>query len=86
MAVSCGVGHQCGSDSALLCLWHKLAATTLIPPHTWEPPYAEGVALKSKKKKRKQKEQTSKKIRRPKNYDLQSFEQTIYKKKKKPYK
>ena len=46
-AISCGVGHRRGSDPSML--W--LAAVAPIQPLTWEPPYAEGVALKSKKKK-----------------------------------
>ena len=50
IAVSCAVDHTCGSDTALLWLRHRLAAVTLIGPLTWEPPYAEGVALKRKKK------------------------------------
>ena len=33
-------------DPALLWLWNRLAATALIRPRAWEPPYAEGVALK----------------------------------------
>ena len=27
--MSCGVAHRCGLDSALLCLWRRLAATAL---------------------------------------------------------
>ena len=49
--MSCGVGHRCGSDLALLS--RRLADTALIRPLAWEPPYAMGVALKKKKKKRK---------------------------------
>ena len=49
--MSCGGSHQHGSDP--LWLWHRPAAVALIPPLAWEPPYAAGVALKSKKKKRK---------------------------------
>ena len=45
--MSCDVVHRCGSDPALLWLWCRLAAG----PLAWEPPYAMGVALKSKKKK-----------------------------------
>ena len=29
-AVSCGIGHRCGSDLTLLWLWHRPAATALI--------------------------------------------------------
>ena len=51
VAVSCGVGCRCGSDTALLCLWHRLVATTLIRPLAWEPPYAVGVAQEIAKNK-----------------------------------
>ena len=33
-------------DPALLWLWCKRAATALIGPLGWEPPYAEGLAIK----------------------------------------
>ena len=36
---------------ALLWLWHRLAATALIRPLAWEPPYAAGVALEKTKNK-----------------------------------
>ena len=51
--MSCGVGHRLGSDLALLRLWHRLAATALIPPLARESPYAVGVALKRQRKKEK---------------------------------
>ena len=38
IAVSCGVGHRCGSDLALLWLWHRLAAIVPIWPLTWNRP------------------------------------------------
>ena len=47
--MSRGVGCRRGSDPALPWLWLWLAATALIGPLAWEPPYAAGVALKSKK-------------------------------------
>ena len=37
-------------DLALLWLWRKPAATALIQPLAWEPPYASGSALQRKKK------------------------------------
>ena len=46
IAVSCGVGHRCGSDSALLWLWPRSVATPPIQPLAWEPPYAVSTALK----------------------------------------
>ena len=51
VVVSCGVGRRCGSDPTWLWLWCRLAATAPIQPLTWEPPYAAGAALKSKKTK-----------------------------------
>ena len=48
--MSCGVGHRCSLELALLWLWHRLAATALIRPLTWESPYAVGAALKGPKK------------------------------------
>jgi len=44
--LSCGVGRRRSSDLVLLWLWHRLAATALIRPLAWEPPYALGMALK----------------------------------------
>ena len=52
LPVSCGVGHRRGSDSALLWLWHRPAATAPIQPLAWEPPWATRGALKRQKKKR----------------------------------
>ena len=64
IAVSCGVGHRCGS---LLWLWHRLAATTPIRPLAREPPYAAGaaqeMAKRQKKKKKKKKRADVKKLR-----------------------
>ena len=51
--MSCGVVHRSGSDPMLLWLWHSLAAVVLTGPLAWEPTYAIGVALESKKKKKK---------------------------------
>ena len=51
--MSCGVGHRQGLDAALLWLWCKPAAITLIRPLAWEPPYAVGAALKGQKDKKK---------------------------------
>ena len=36
--------------------WHWPAATAVIGPLAWEPPYAAGVALKDRKQKQKQNE------------------------------
>ena len=49
--MSCGVGRRPGSDLALL--WCRLAATALIRPLAWEPPYATSVALKGQKTRKK---------------------------------
>ena len=48
--MSCGVGHRCGLEPALLWLWLRLAAAVPIRPLAWEPAYAEGVALEKAKK------------------------------------
>ena len=50
--MSCSVGCTHGSDPKLLWLWHRPAATAPIGPLDWEPPYAEGAAVKRKKKKK----------------------------------
>jgi len=45
--VSCGVDRRRGSDLVLLWLWHRLAATALIGPLSWErAPYAAGASPK----------------------------------------
>ena len=53
--MSCGVGHRHSLDPSLLWLWHRQAAAAPIQPLAWEPPYAAGVALKSKKQTKKDK-------------------------------
>ena len=53
--MSCGVGHRCGLDLALLWFWHRPVATATIRPLAWEPPYAMGVVLKGQKTKKKKK-------------------------------
>ena len=50
IALSCGVGHRCGSDPALLWPWYRPAAIAPIRPLPWEPSYAAGVDLKRQKK------------------------------------
>ena len=51
-----GVGRRSGSDPKLLWLWRRLAATALIRPLAWEPPYAMGAAQeKAKRQNKKQK-------------------------------
>ena len=47
--MTCGVGRKCGLASTWLWLWYRPAALALIGPLAWEPPYAVGAALKSKK-------------------------------------
>jgi len=48
----CGVGRKYGLDPTLLWLWHRPAATALIGPLAWEPPYAVGVALEKRQNKK----------------------------------
>ena len=53
--MSCGVGHRCSLDLALLWLWLRPAATAPIRPLAWELPHASGVTLKNKIKQQQQK-------------------------------
>ena len=48
--MSRGTSHRRGSDLVLLWLWCRPAATALIQPLVWEPPYASGVVLNQKKR------------------------------------
>ena len=59
--MSCGSGCRGGSDLLLLWLWCRLAATALIQPLAWEPPYATGTALKNKTNKQTKKQNHTKK-------------------------
>ena len=45
VAVSCGIGCRCGSDLALVWLWHRPAATSPIRPLAWEPPHVAVIFL-----------------------------------------
>ena len=73
-------------------LWHRLqtwlgadvsvamyrpAAITLIRPLAWEPPYATGAALKSKKKKKKEKKER-KKQKKKYNYEVLCYALSIW--------
>ena len=49
------MGQRRGLNPAWLWLWRRMAATTLIRPLAWEPPYALGVAQKKTKKDQKKK-------------------------------
>ena len=53
--MSCGIGHGCGLDLALLWPWCRPAATIPIRPLAWELPHAVGASLKSQKKEKKKK-------------------------------
>ena len=69
--MSCGVGRGRGLDLVLLWVWCGLAAAALIGPLAWGPPYAEGVALKSKtKKNRKMRERFILKVLHEPGYSL----------------
>ena len=48
-----GINSIYGSNPMLLWLWSRPAAAALIRPLPWEPPYATGSALKTKRKERK---------------------------------
>ena len=65
--MSCGVGHRCGLDLALLWLWRRWVATALIRPLAWELPYAAGASQEiatttttTTKKTKRQKKKTNK--------------------------
>ena len=60
VAMSCAVGHRHNSDPKLLWLWCRPAATALIRPLAWEPPYAKGAALKKAKRPKKKKRKKEK--------------------------
>ena len=49
VAMSCGVGHRCSSDLALLWLWRRQVAATPIRPLAWALLYATDAALKINK-------------------------------------
>ena len=70
--MSCDVGRRSGLDPTLLWLWCRPAATALIRPLTWEPPYAEGAALK-KAKRQKTNKQTKTKKQISINFNLNYF-------------
>ena len=53
VTLSCGVGHRCGSNPALLWQWCRPMAMAPIRPLAWELPYATGAALKMQGKKKK---------------------------------
>ena len=53
--MSCGVGHRHGSDPEMLWLRCRPVVVAPIQPLAWEPPYAEGAALKNFKKRSKHK-------------------------------
>ena len=53
--MSYGVGRRCSTDSTLLWLWHRPAATGPVTPLAWEPPYAMGNGPRKGKKTKKKK-------------------------------
>ena len=57
--MSCGVGCRRRSDPELLWLWCRPAATALIQPLAWEPPYAIGAAKEKAKRQKKKKGKAS---------------------------
>ena len=60
VVMSCGVGHRCRLDPALLWLRCRLAATAPIRPLAWELPYAAGVALEEAKRQKQTNKQQKK--------------------------
>ena len=56
--MSCGVGRRRSSDSTLLWLWCRPAATAPILPLVWGPPYALGAAIEKAKRQKKRKKES----------------------------
>ena len=73
--MSCSAGHRCSSDLTLLWLWQKLAATALIRPVAWEPPYAKDKKTKKKKKKKKERKR-KRKLHIQSNHVVKEVEET----------
>ena len=63
VAMTCGIGHRCGSDPALLWLWRRQAAPAPTRPLAWKPLYAVGMALKDKKERKKEKKKSKQTIK-----------------------
>ena len=57
--MSCGVGCRCGSDPVLLWLWRRPAAAALIGPLAWEPPVAQEMEKRQKRKEKGEKSKVS---------------------------
>jgi len=74
--MSCGVGCRRGSDPALLWLWRRLAATALIQPLAWEPPYAVGAAQRNSKKTRERPKEVEKRQKKKKKKKSDTRTQT----------
>ena len=60
--MGCGVGRVCGSNLALLWLWHRLVATAPIRPLAW-----------GEEKEKKKKDKKKKKKKRIKNIVIYKF-------------
>ena len=65
VAMSCGVACRCSLDLALLWLWCRLEAVDPIRPLAWEPPYATGLALRSKNKNKNKNKKPPQKTQKP---------------------
>ena len=68
--MSCGVGHRCGLDLALLWLQGRPVATTPIQPLAWELPYVVGADLKRTPPKKRKKEKKKKQIKMNPKYKI----------------
>ena len=75
--MSCGIGCRCSSDPALLWLWCRPAATALIQPLAWEPPYAAGSGPRNGKKTKKKKKSVSVDIKNVHNLWLSRWDHSI---------
>ena len=61
--MSCGAVLRRGSDPALLWLCCRPAATALIQPLAWKPPYATGSDPKREKDKQQQQQNKNQKLK-----------------------
>ena len=74
--MSCGVGCRCSLDPALLWLWRRPMATTLIGPVAWEPPYATGEPLEKAKRQKKKEKEKEKRKRKEKRKERRKYKGT----------
>ena len=75
--MSCGVDHRCGSDPALLWLWHRLAATAPIGPLAWELLWKQPKKWQKDQKKKTQRRENIKVMKIPESLVLVLTEKRV---------